>query len=246
MNWLIHFRYSLRQLFRQPGSASRLLLFVPLSQILPILLMGSAFLSAEQANWFFYTNLAWGFISSCALQALVWLQMVVNSARLDMLLLLDGGVIAWAFGFTAALNAMYITSTAISTLLIGVALHYPLQALQVLVVMLASVPVSIGVICLILGAELRWGRVFHIVNSGLDAVLILAGVMYPLTTLGPILGNAARLLPNAWLNEFLRGGKPAELVIALALAGLFALVGAWWARRCVAAYRTNGVIGVRG
>lgn len=242
-NLALHLRYGTRQLLRQPSATVRLVLLVPLAQILPLLLMGSTFLTRQSAAWFLYTNLAWGFLSSCALQALVWTQTVINTARLDMLILVDGGLGGWLIGFTAGLNSLYIGSTCLSTLVIALLLGFPIQALLVFATLTASVPVSIGVIAFICGCELRWGRVLHVANSALDVVMIASRVLYPVVALGSVVGALSQLLPTAQLNEFLRGGSSLHLIAALVLAVVFAGIGLVWVRRSVAHYRVTGLIG---
>ncbi len=244
-NLLSHFGYGTLQLLRQPNAKVRLLLLVPVAQVLPVLLMGSTFLPRESTEWFLYTNLAWGFIASCALQALVWTQAVINTGRLDMILLVDKGLVGWLVGFTAGLNALYIMSTCLSTLLIAYVLGFPVQAIMVLLTLVASVPVSLGSIAFILGCEIRWGRVLHVVNSGLDLLMIMSGVLYPVTALGAVLGGLSQAFPTSQLNEYLRGGASWHLLAALGLAGLYAGIGALWVRTSVARYRVTGLIGAR-
>lgn len=242
-NFFLHFSYIIRQLLRQPNARVRLVLLVPVAQIMPILLMGSAFLSQENAEWFLYTNLAWGFVSSCALQALVWTQTVINTSRLDTLLLVDGGICGWLIGVTAGLNALYIASTCLSTLVIAFILNFPFQAVLIFVTLAASVPVSMGIIAFILGCELRWGRILHIVNTALDITLIMSGVLYPVMALGAVVGTLAQVFPTTQLNEYLRGGPAWHLIAALALAFMFAGVGMVWVRQAVRRYRVTGLVG---
>lgn len=244
-NLLSHFVYGAIQLLRQPSAKVRLLLLIPLAQVLPIMLMGSAFLPLESTEWFLYTNLAWGFMASCAMQALVWTQVVINTGRLNMILLVDGGLVRWMVGFTAGLNALYIISTCLSTLLIACILGFPVQATLVLITLATSVPVSLGSIAFILGCEIRWGRVLHVVNSGLDLLMIMSGVLYPVTALGAVAGAFSQVFPTAQLNEFLRGGASWHLFAALGLAGAYAGIGALWVRASVARYRVTGLIGSR-
>lgn len=245
MNLFIHFIYGVRQLLRQPSAKVRLLLLIPMAQILPFMLMGSAFLSRENTEWFLYTNLAWGFMSSCALQALIWTQTVINTGRLNMILLVDGGLIGWMVGFTAGLNALYIMSTCLSTILIAYILGFPVQAILVLITLAASVPVSLGSIAFILGCEIRWGRVLHVVNTGLDLLMILSGVLYPIMALGAVAGALSLVFPTSHLNEFLRGGASWHILAAFGLAGVYAGIGAFWVRTSVARYRVTGLIGSR-
>lgn len=244
-NLLSHCVYGTLQLLRQRGAKVRLLLLIPIAQVLPVLLMGSAFLPRESTEWFLYTNLAWGFIASCAMQALVWTQTVINTGRINMILLVDGGLVAWMVGFTAGLNALYIMSTCLSMLLIAYILGFPIQAVLVLLTLAASIPVSLGSIAFILGCEIRWGRVLHVVNSGLDLLMIMSGVLYPVTALGAVAGGLSQAFPTAQLNEFLRGGATWHLLAALGLAGVYAGIGALWVRRSIARYRVTGLIGAR-
>ncbi|MDO5092250.1 MAG: hypothetical protein Q4D79_02330 [Propionibacteriaceae bacterium] len=242
---VVHFGYGTLQLLRQQNAKVRLMLLIPLAQVLPIFLMGSTFLPKENSEWFLYTNLAWGFMASCTLQALVWTQTVINTSRLDMLLLVDGGLARWMMGFTAGLNVLYIISTALSTVVIAFVLGFPVHALLIMITLVASIPVTLGSIAFILGCEIRWGRMLHIVNSALDLLMVFSGVLYPIAALGSIFGMVALFLPTAQLNEFLRGGGSWHLMAALGLAGVYSGIGLYWVRRSVAHYRVTGVIGAK-
>lgn len=242
-NLFSHFVYGTLQLLRQPNAKVRLMLLIPIAQVLPILLMGSTFLPRESTEWFLYTNLAWGFMASCTLQAVVWTQTVINTARLDMLLLIDGGLWRWMIGFTVGLNAMFIFSTFLSTLVIAFVLGFPVQGALIMMTLAASIPVTLGSIAFILGCEIRWGRILHIVNGALDLLMIMSGVLYPVAALGSLFGTLSLALPTSHLNEFLRGGSSLHLAAALALAGVYAGIGLLWVERSVKRYRVTGLIG---
>ncbi|MGJ9450659.1 hypothetical protein ACRQEF_02120 [Actinotignum sp. GS-2025a] len=240
---IAHAVYGSKQLLRQPGAKVKLLLLVPVAQILPFFLMGGTFLRPADTEWFFYTNLAWGFIASCALQALVWTQMVISSARLDTLLLTDRGIIPWMLGFAGGLQAVYLLTTCVSSLVIALVLGFPVHALTLGITLATSIPVTMACMAFILGCEVKWGRILHIANLALDALMILSGVLFPIAALGAYIEPLTAVLPTAHLNEFLRGAGLEHLAFAGALALAFAALGLWWVHHATQQYKVLGLIG---
>ena len=54
-----HMRYSLTMNARQPGIWLRVLVVVPLMEVLPLLFLGRAYLESDTQNFFLYTNMVW-------------------------------------------------------------------------------------------------------------------------------------------------------------------------------------------
>lgn len=47
---------------RQPGIWLRVLVVVPLMEVLPLLFLGRAYLESDTQNFFLYTNMVWAFL----------------------------------------------------------------------------------------------------------------------------------------------------------------------------------------
>lgn len=238
-----HASYSLRQLTRQPSIWTKMLAVLPLTEVLPFLLLGSAFLTHDEMNAFFYTNLVWSFIAACVVQCLVWFQLMTQTSRLDIVLMADGGVTAWVVGFSLGVSGLYLMSTSLACAVIALVLGYQLHAGLLLAAMVLSVPVSMALVAFVLGLELYFTRIFHLINMSLDGLQVVSCVIYPLAALTAILRPAAVLSPVTWLNEVLRGGGSWPMLWAVLLS--VALLGSSfvWIQVSLERYRTIGASG---
>lgn len=219
-----------------------MLVLIPLSELLPFLLLGSAFLSGEQLNAFFYANLAWGFLAACVIQCLVFFQVLTQTSRLDVVIPAAGGVLAWIAGYTLAVAVLYLASTAVSCALLAFVLGYELHATTMLGAMLLAVPVSFGLVSVVLGLELAYGRVFHLVNVGLDCLQVVSCVLYPASALAALLRPAAFLSPVTWLNEFLRSGAGSALAVSALLCLGLGGVSVLWIGASLRRYASSGSV----
>ena len=88
-----HMRYSLTMNARQPGIWLRVLVVVPLMEVLPLLFLGRAYLESDTQNFFLYTNMVWAFFTAVVIQCLVSIQGLAGGGRLDTFLHSEGSVI---------------------------------------------------------------------------------------------------------------------------------------------------------
>ncbi|MDR2930867.1 MAG: hypothetical protein LBV06_08210 [Propionibacteriaceae bacterium] len=240
---LTHGRFAFLQVWKDKSMWLKVLLMLPLAEVLPLLLVGRAFLSYDQLQAFLFTNLAWCFVASVIMQCLYVFQSVTQSAKLDLLIAADGGLAGWVVGYCGMTSLVYMASAAVSCGLLGLGLGYPVSPAALLVAIGLVVPAVLALMAVVLGLCLRWARILHLVNSTLDVLQVLACVMYPLAALPAILRPAAVLTPLMWVNQYLWTGQGWTLLVALGLC-LVALVAAFaWMRRCVARYRRLGNMG---
>ena len=61
-------RYSLTMNARQPGIWLRVLVVVPLMEVLPLLFLGRAYLESDTQNFFLYTNMVWAFFTAVVIR----------------------------------------------------------------------------------------------------------------------------------------------------------------------------------
>lgn len=236
----VHIRYSLLQLIRQPSIIPRILVFVPLSEVLPFLLLGSAFLDGNQLDSFFYTNLVWGFIASTTMQCMIWFGMITRTSRFDIAIMSPGGLPAWIVGFTVAVSVLYLVSTGLACVILAFALGYQVQALSLLVVMVLVIPTSLAIVAIALSIELLYSRVFHLVNVGLDMLQVISCVLYPLSVIHSLLFPLAILSPVTWVNEFLRTASASSLAIGTLIMTGFIILSIGTVNRSLQRYQING------
>lgn len=67
---------------RQPGIWLRVLVVVPLMEVLPLLFLGRAYLESDTQNFFLYTNMVWAFFTAVVIQCLVSIQGLAGGGRL--------------------------------------------------------------------------------------------------------------------------------------------------------------------
>jgi hypothetical protein len=240
---LIHGAYGVRQLSRQPAAWPKTLVFVPLSEVLPFLLLGTAFLARVDLVGFFYANLVWFFVASVVVQCLVWFQIVTTPARFDIVLMARGGLLSWVFGFALGVAAFYGLSAAIACGILAFVLGYPLQASGLLAALLLATPTALALVALTLGLELRFGRVFHLVNLALDGLQVVSCVLYPLSLILAVLRPVAVLSPLTWLNEYLRRSSGWALLAAAAISAVMIAGSTWWIQASVRRLRQHGTAG---
>lgn len=239
-NIVVHIRYGLLINSRQPGLWSRLLAIVPVMQILPYLLMGYSFLPSEQLDAYLYTNMIWSFFVGVTMQCLVSIGGITRGTRLDIILLADGGVLPWLVGYSLSVGIVYLVSSLLSSMALGLLLRYPVHAVMMLIFALLSIPVTMSVVFFVFGLEIRFHRTFNLVSMALDVMQILSCVLFPLAALGTLVGSVARLSPVTWLNEFVRGLRPFDLLVAFVMSGALFMFSALWVHASVRRYRISG------
>lgn len=240
---LTHARYSFLQLTRQPSVWPKVLVLVPVTEVLPYLFLGAAYVGSARLDAFFYTNLVWSFLASTTIQCLVWFQLVARTSRFDVVLLARGGLPGWTVGFTVAVGSMYLVSTALSCTVLALVLGYRVQALALLLAMVVALPCALALVTVSLALELAFSRTFHLVNVGLDGLQVLSCVLYPLSAMVALLRPAAVLSPVTWLNEYLRDARPAAAVLGLVIAAAMVAAAFGSMRLAVRRYAVLGTAG---
>lgn len=237
-----HLRYALLLNSRTPGIWTKLLVTVPVMEVLPYLFMGHAFLPESDLSGYLYANMLWSFFSTVVIQCLVALGGLSQGGKLDLFLLSDGSIVPWLCGYATGVCVLFLASTAIVCGALGVLLGYPVHAAAMLGLSLLSLPVTLALVFLVFGIEIRWGRTFHVINLALDVLQVLSCVAYPLAAMGALAPLAA-VSPITWLNEFARTWAPDAILLALAISAAVLIVSVLWVRRSVRAYRTYGRFG---
>ena len=238
-----HMRYSLTMNARQPGIWLRVLVVVPLMEVLPLLFLGRAYLESDTQNFFLYTNMVWAFFTAVVIQCLVSIQGLAGGGRLDTFLHSEGSVIPWLSGYTGGVCCFYLFSSLVSVFALGFALGFPVVVWQMLGYALLAVPTSLGCVYLVYGFEVRFNRTFHFINLLLDALVIFSCVLWPLNTFAGITRIAAQISPLTHLNEFIRTSNPSHALLGILVSFIFLLFGVAWVKRSTKKYQVDGAFG---
>lgn len=243
MSGSAHLLYGCKLNLRTPGIWLRVVLTVPLMEVLPYLLMGRAFLPEAELTGYLYANMLWSFVASVVLQCLVALQGLTGAGKTDLFLMADGDLVPWLSGYSASVGVLYLGSTLLACGVLGLVLGYPLSALALLALAVCSIPVTLSLVFLVFGIELRWGRTFHVINLSLDVLQVFSCVAYPLAALGALMPLAA-LSPVTWINEYVRGFGPTSLLWAFGISAVLLALSVAWVRRSERTWRVTGKLGV--
>lgn len=240
---LTHAHYSALINARQPGIWTKLLLVVPVMEVLPLLFLGRSYLDDAAQQPFVMTNMVWAFFTAVVIQCLVSIQGLTAGGRLDTYLHSDGSPLWMLIGFACGVCGLYLLSTLISLTVLSLVVGLPLTVWRMLGYALLSVPISLAGVLLVYGCELRFHRTFHVINLILDAFLIVSCVLWPLSSFSAIVRPLAALSPVTQLNEFIRRSSLTSLGWAFALSFVFVALGVWWVLSSTRNYREHGNLG---
>lgn len=234
-----HLSFGIAQQWRQPLAALRLLVLLPFAEVLPLLLLGTAFLTPTHAEALFMTNVVWVFVTATVIQAVVWTETLLTGDRLDAVLLSDQSLLPWLVGTCLSVNALYAVSTGLVCALVAVLVGYSVTWLLLPACALSAV-VGLSLASVAVALRLRFGPIFHLINAGLDVLKVLSCVLYPLTALAAIAQPVAGLSPVTHLNEFLRTTSWTPLGTALLLAAGLAGLALFGLHRATIRYQVTG------
>lgn len=234
-----HLWFGIAQQWRQSLAALRLLVLLPFAEVLPLLLLGAAFLTPAQAEVFFMTNVVWVFVTATVIHAVVWTEALLTGDRLDAVLLSDQSLVPWLVGTCLSVNALYAGSTGLACVVVAVLVGYSVTWVLLPACVLSAV-VGVSLASVAVALRLRFGPIFHLINAGLDVLKVLSCVLYPLTALAAIAQPVAALSPVTHLNEFLRTTSWIPLGVALLLAVGFAGVSFFGLHRATIRYQITG------
>jgi len=238
-----HGMYAFLQIWKDKSMWMKVILVVPLSEVLPLLLVGRAYLPPDHTEAFLFTNVVWCFVASTVMQCLYVFQAITQSAKLDLLISADNGLTSWVMGYGGMTSLIYLVSTGVSCSLISLGLGYHFHVQEILLLVVLAIPVVLALMAVVLGLGLRFARIFHLINACMDVLQVLACVMYPLAALPALLKPIAVLTPLTWLNEYLWTRHLWTLIPAAGLCVIALVVSFWWMNRCVQRYRRVGDMG---
>lgn len=248
-NIFVHAIYGFLTNARMENIWVRILFLVPVMEVFPLLLLGSSYLQREELEPFLYANMTWSLLAAVIIQCLVSVQGITSGTKLDALLLMDGGVLKWLVGYTLGVCGIYLVSTSLSALLLGIVLGFPVYLLRLIGCAFLAVPVTLALVFVVFGFEIRFNRTFHFINLLLDVLQTFSCVIFPLAALNSAFQVVSVVSPITHLNEYIRDSiltglrYNGHLLIMFALSFVFLLLGMGWVKISIRRYTRLGKIG---
>lgn len=235
-----HFIFNIKSYFRNKILWIKMFFIIPINTVIPFYLMTKAFLGEYDVKVILLTNLMWSYIYFTVIESFISKERVVQSSKLNGLLITPSNIVNWIAGQTLSINIFYIFSIIISLFFLNIVSGLEIEIIVLIRLIMFSVIASFSINLLVFSIQLMFSRVFHLVNLSLDIFESISCVFYPLIAIPMVVRTFAIFSPVTWMNEFLRKGQLIALSFWILTSIIFIIIGLYIVNRQIERFKKRG------